>query len=443
MKIEHEKYLKKFLDFPKKYFFKHLFKIRHNIISNYFNDGKFNFKKLIHINYIIIKMGDYKKWGTSVNDVQFEKILHQSFEKFDQIMYMEEDIPTKQSIGIIENYSANKYTSKYSKTINDEFKVNLGIIEDGKNTIEDIDKNNYSEIINQRSTNNPAGLYDIHGIFCKNYLIVISLIYAFRYIKTVANMHDHPGDTQDLIMLYGLLCNLNKKEYISLTRSELKQTYDAFMLEYNLNGNFLKFEKNYCSNKYVPVLIFDGEKYLTSFETLYMYILYIYTRNEKCIKQQKLTGKNALSNERQKSGALFEIDIRKRLIEKGFMTYPDKNNKLKIKYEYDCIAINEKEKTIMLIEAKFEDMSAASIITKNFIKDLILEKRSGLMDIAYRHNERKKYFIKNFKSFPFKLQHKFSEYTIQGFVITKFTPIINRCFNVNIISHKTFFKHFS
>ena len=442
-KREHEIYLNSFLMFSKVYFFETMFKIRHNIISNYFNNGVCDFQKLIHINYVLIKIMNCEKWGADSNNIKFEKILDQSFEKFNMIAYMEDDIQTERSIGIIKNNSPEKYTSKYSEIINYEFKVNLGIIEIEKNTIEDIDKNNYFGMINQRVTDKPKGLYDTYGIYRKNYPIVVPLIYAFRNNETAANMHDHPGSIQDLLMLNKLLQRLEKNKYISLTRSELEEIHNELLLEHSLKNSFTEFEKNYCSNKYVPVLIFNGKEYLASFETLYMYILYINTRNVKCTSQQKLSGKDTLSIEKQKSANLFEKDIRKRLKRNGFDTYPNNDDRLKSRYEYDCIAINEKEMTIMLIEAKFEDMSPASIITKNFLKDLVLKKETGLVAVAYRQNERKKYFTKNFKTFPFKLKNKFSNYKIQTFVITKFTPIIHKCFNVDIISHKNFCEYYS
>ena len=436
-----KKSLQGFNMFSEKYFKQRLHDIRHNISFSSWTKGQIGSLKLIHVNSILVDCSSII-FGQNTNMQEFDDVFTRSYDAFSKLYYFEN--VESEDIKLIKNDIDEPiiYESKYGKIIKHEFLKEHGIVDPsiyGRD-----DTHQYEFITKQRKTKDFNDMRDFLACYTKYYDIVDQMIYFFETNPNISRLHKYPASAGDFASLIQFMSIMNVGEHGNCNANGLKKTYQKAIRLNKMKNDFENFKKNYCGNTYAPLLIYDGEKYYFDFETIYTHLLYIFSRNKKIDGTLYKCGFQTLQDEKDKSSALFEKTIRNDLRNKSFTTYPKEGNKIEIKiegktYEYDCISIHEKKKIILLIEAKFRDISPASLTVSNFIDNIILDKESGLLQFAKKHNKLLDVFKKHYKKIL--LEYDFTElsdYSIYSYIITKFTPMIDSYLSVELMSYRKF-----
>jgi len=171
--------------------------------------------------------------------------------------------------------------------------------------------------------------------------------------------------------------------------------------------------------------------------TLLYFIIHL---NGQYIQNNRLRSGKDIEVMKKKSADIFEAKVRSELQNYGY-TCPDKV--VKIKYEYDVLGISEAKKQILIIDAKFRDISPSSISAHTLIAQELMEPEEGLCYEVERHRIRVDYFLNNrglFKQY-LKPVKNLQDYKVLAYVITKHTPLINQYKNIGISSLTDFVEN--
>ena len=432
------KSLQNFQIFSKLYFKQRLHDIRHDISISSWKKGRLGSWDLIHINSIFVDCAN-NKFGSSKDLGKFERIFEQSRSAFDKLNQFEH-LKSGDSKYTDDKYQI--YESKYGRIIRNEYLKYHGII---YSTGYDHDSTNqYKFIINQRKTKDVTDMRDFETFFRKNYDVVEQLFHTFQMTPKIHNIHKYSATASEITILFQFMSIMNAGKHGRCTEKYLKNIYQKILRSNDMKYDFETFKKNYCGNTWAPLLVYDGKEYHFDFETLYTHLLYIFGLNKKIEGTMYRSGYETLQNEREKSAEIFEREIRKILRVKNFAVYPEEGEILKVKinnieYQYDAIAIDDDEKRIILIEAKFRNLSSASITVSNFIPNIILDTESGLLHFAKQHNNRVQFFKNNHKKIISNYNFsKLIDYKLSAYVITKFTPMIDSYLSIELMSYNKF-----
>ena len=436
-----KKSLENFQIFSEHYFKKRLNDIRHCISISSWRKGQLGSWDLMHVNSILVDYVD-KKSGFSIDLVKFMRIFEQSRSAFDKLNQFEH-VKSGDTKFIDDEYQL--YESKYGRVIKNEYLKNHGIIDptryDHDNT------NQFDFIINQRKTKDVIDMGDFGNFFKKYYDVVEQLYHFFQITPRTSDVHKYPATANDFTALLQLTSFTNAGISAHFSKKYLKRIYKKSLRENNMKydfENFENFEKTYCGNISAPLLIYDGKEYNFDFETMYIHLLYIFALNDNIEGTMYKSGFETIQDERKESSEIFETVIRNDLRAKNFTVYPEEKDILKKKiddneYQYDSIAIDEKKKKIIIIEAKFRNISPASITVTNFIQNIILDSESGLLHFAKQHAKRVQFFKNNYKKIiPDYNFSKFTDYKVCVYIIMKFTPMIDSYSSVDLISYEKF-----
>ena len=430
--------LQNFQIFSKRYFKQRLHDIRHNISISSWRKGQLGSWDLIHVNSIFVECAD-NKFGFSNDIEKFDHIFEQSRLAFITLNQFEH---VKSGDTKFINDEFKFYESKYGRVIKYEYLREHGIIEP---TMYDHDNTNqYEFIMEQRKTENVTNMLDFKAFFIKNYGMVEQLFHIFQITPKIHSIHKYSATASEFAILLQFMTFMDAGKHGNCTEKGLKNTYKKILRTNDMEYDFKNFKKKYCGNTWAPLLVYDGEKYHFDFETLYTHLLYIFALNKETEGTMYEPGYETLQNERERSSEIFEREIRNNLRESNFVVYPEEGEILKVKinnveHEYDAIAIDNEEKRIIIIEAKFRNLSSASITVSNFIPNIILDTRSGLLHFAKQHNKRVQFFKNNHKKII--TDHNFSkliDYKLSAYIITKFTPMINNYSSVELMSYNKF-----
>ena len=200
-----------------------------------------------------------------------------------------------------------------------------------------------------------------------------------------------------------------------------------------MSGDFSEFLQIYSSGiEFAPVLIFDGECYHFDYSTLFCFLLYIFYLNKNKDGTQTKSGHATYTQTLQGRACNFEATIREKMQSDGFTVLPQNGSKRCImraegkESEFDCIAIDCSKKIIVLIEAKYEDISPSSASGETMLQQIVLDEENGLLHHAEKQNDRRMFLTKNFKKLAKNTTGDFLEYKKHSIIVTKFTPMIKR-----------------
>ena len=110
-----------------------------------------------------------------------------------------------------------------------------------------------------------------------------------------------------------------------------------------------------------------------------------------------------------------------------------------VRREYDVVGCNEEKKLIVIVEAKYRDLTTSSF-SKERLVDRELLGEDGVLRWAVSQQERLELMPKNAARFNEKLKFKFefTDYKRKAFVVTKFVPIIKKYREVGVLSYPQF-----
>lgn len=287
---------------------------------------------------------------------------------------------------------------------------------------------------------------------------------AFNLFSIVRNMHQYPATRSDLVALHSFLQMCDGSQRYALTESELRRAYKEAMRENGMKADFDSLLKSYASGQTcAPVFVYDGQRYWFDRVTLQAFISYIEPLN--CADGSKsMSGHQVVCEQANDMGGVFERWVRDKFRKEGWDVLPEEGRKLKIgpeKREYDCVAVDRVSKTIVVGEAKFENMPPSTMSANKVVDRLALDKKSGLLRHAKSHDEKSNLFRRYLyagklgsvkpprgsrhrrgrRGRPYAGKLEFAkpwEYRVVPVVVTKHAPLIKKHLTVHLMSYPEF-----
>ena len=267
--------------------------------------------------------------------------------------------------------------------------------------------------------------------------------HLFKYGYFISKIHQYPAKTLDLAVLFSLWTSCEPGKLCSIEEIGLKEIFDKSLKVNHLNGDFKEFLRIYTTGKdYAPILTYDGKFFHFDYFTLFIFMFYVFSLNKKNEGTQTLSGFQSLNNQRKKSAENFEKIIRKKFRDEGYITYPTEGEKFQPRiqgqsYEYDCVAINETLKIIVLVDAKYEDISPSSTVGETIVDQSVLDGRDGALLHTKEQHTRRQFFVKYCSKFPCHITNPHN-YKIISLVVTKHIPLIKKHLTTHVISYEQF-----
>lgn len=429
--------VKKFYVFSKQFLYKRLYDLRAKACHDFFANNGLRLQDLLGINYLLVSLDSNALWGKSTNLQQCNDIILEYFKKYDDLHFIEELE--------LRNYMLTETAEPYVMKCYDilvEIRKVLGIVNQDKYGPDDV--NSFYFLDRQARSGTPSGPYDFTTIFKNHYSLVITTNHIFKYGYFISKIHQYPAKTSDLAMLFSLWTMCKPTELCSINYSDLKKTYDETMSKNNIQGNFDEFLDTYSSgNKFAPIIVHDGSMYHFDYATLFISMFYVFSLNKKIEGTQTLSGFQTLNDQRQISAKNFEKIIREKFRKENYIVFPANDDERfeptfdGQQHEYDCIAIDEDSKKIILIDAKYEDIAPSSTAGETIVEQAVLDKRDGLLLYCKEQHKRRRFFIKYYHKMSLGITH-FWDYKIVSLVVTKHVPLIKRHLTTSVLSYDDF-----
>jgi len=422
--------------FTREFLFNRLYEIRVKACADFFTQNNLVLNQLLGINYLIVSVARNVSWGSSTDVQLCDQIINECLCRYNDLKFVEE---VELRIFLIDEYS-EPYTMKYYDEIVEIRKV-LGIVNKNRNTPEDV--NSFYFLEKQARVGNPSSPFDFETIFKNHFGLVITTNHLFKLGYFISKVHQYPAKTVDLAVLFSLWPICKPTQLCFIDQNGLKEIYDGVVQKNNLTGNFPEFLDNYASgNNFAPILIHDGTRFHFDYFTLFIFMFYVFSLNRTIEGTQTLSGFKTLNDQRKIAAKRFELLIREKFRNEGYIIYPQDDSDLIITvgnktHEYDCIAVDHSAKLVVLAEAKYEDIAPSSTAGETIVEQAILDGHDGSLIHAKDQHERRGFFTRNCEKFPCGIK-QFWDYKITSVVITKHTPMINKHLTTHFMSYEKF-----
>ncbi len=301
---------------------------------------------------------------------------------------------------------------------------NWGLISSSIGITEDVFR--YSEIDQQvREDIQLEQGMELEKYFVQFFEHIIRTKYALCLYYRTAQQVKYDVSSADIAALLGLFFSNRSKWTVNGIKSYLLNyekyglDIDAFLREYMV------------SKARAPILVLiEGDQILCDPSTILFLLFHLLGLNDENVNDPS----QSIAQKKQQAAKVFEQRVRELLSENGY-SVPDKPVKIsRDSPEYDAIAIKETEKTIVLAEAKYWDISPSSISGWTLIEQELLQKKR-LLDQMLKQRERVEFFKNNFEKFKEELTISGERETYKVFacVVTKYTPLVRKYKNVHAV----------
>ena len=431
-----------FCRFSRKFLFTMLYLERTHRFASFLKGQGLHGNAVSSIEYLMTQLAGTAVWGSSVDEAEYRARLA----AYRQDFGVAQTVEALSSKTFLVTPAGKAFAVKYSAAL-EKFRNTLGIT--GRPGAEGrVGLHAFSFIDEKARGGPPSHVFDF-GTLYKNFgPNAVSLNHMFRAGHAVSRMHMYPSESVDFEALRSLWRKCRPGRLGTVRRDELRHVYEGAVARNGMRGDFERFLRYYASGeKYAPVLVFDGEEYHFDYPTLLLYMAYIFSNNRTRSGIQTEAGSVTHGRARQEASARFEVEVRRVLGQAGFETHPGPDGeKFKpsfdgVRREFDCVAVDRDRKLIVLIEAKYRDISPSSMTGATLVNQLVLDKRGGLLGQADDHHERRQFFIRHFsrmKEFGLRLDGCFLDYTIHTLMVTKHEPLISRHKAVRLVSYDRF-----
>ena len=436
------KSVQEFYKFKRGFLFRRLHEARAHECAKLLQNKDVSLGIIASLDHLLTRLSGNAAWGGSEDRSACRRAFDLYYTRFD-ILQLVESLCSKY---YITTSSAEAYVIKYHNALQ-KFNKSLGILSaEGRQ-----DRTGaYSFYhIDRKSRGRPAeNVFDFRTMYNNAPTLISSLNHAFKTGHAISMIHRYPARSEDLIALLSVWKTYPPGRIGSVTEDRLREIYDGVAKKNGMRGDFGRFLKDYTSGQtYAPILVFDGEKYLYDYHSLFLYLLYLWSNNSMLAGTQTETGQAAYNKKRQTGARHFEELVRQKLRSDGFEAHPAPGRKqLRMSLEnthveFDCIAVDRARKIIVLAEAKYEDISPSSKAGTTLVDQMVLDRRRGLLGHAKRHHRRRQLFVRHFHSMKERglgLEGSFLDYTVRTLLVTKHDPLISLHKSVRIVSYEKF-----
>ena len=433
---------REFRKFDSQFLLQKIHEARATECAKFFRGDGMNIIILASLDHLLTRLHGNAEWGDLRDSRACRAAFDDYYEKF-EILQLAEDICSKY---YVTNANAQPLVIKYHHALR-EFLKTLGIVSDD-------DRQNRADPlpfyhIDKKSMGNPPkGAFDFEAIFKNALPLANALNHAFKMRYSTSKMYAYPDRPANFAALLSLWATCPPGSTRTVTADGLRDIYDGAVKKNKMDGDFDQFLEDCTSGRAcAPILIFDGEKHRFDYATLLLYLVYMFANNRSCSGTQTEAGRTTHDKRRHAAADYFEDQIRQKLRDDGFDVYPRQGGKPfkpsfdNVRKEFDCVAVDRKRKIIVVVEAKYEDMAPSSMAPGTMVDQLVLDKKTGLLAHAKKHDSRRKFFRRHFDGMRRRgldLPGDFIDYTVYTLLVTKHEPLISRHMAVDILSYEKF-----
>ncbi|MGA2199620.1 MAG: hypothetical protein ABSG45_06750 [Nitrososphaerales archaeon] len=299
----------------------------------------------------------------------------------------------------------------------------------------------YSDVDSEakKETNLNLVITDFGEYFAQQFDIIVSLKYllGLNYRTTLQFRYD--VEVFDVALFLGLIFGIGQ--------DTKRWTMEGLRTDFNLypesKKTFSKFVEEFvASHTKAPIIVRRGSEVFFDRFTLFFFILYLMGP-----LSDRLPRKNDVESLPQKKelvSQIFEGRVRNLVRGKGFIV-PDAPITIAEageEYEYDVIGVSQEDRLIILAEVKYRDFAPSSMTGKTLIRQELLDRDDdkGLLWTAIRQQKRRDFFLNHYDKFAAiaELQIDNNNYTVESFVITKYSPLISAYRRVQVANFDSF-----
>lgn len=194
--------------------------------------------------------------------------------------------------------------------------------------------------------------------------------------------------------------------------------------------------KYITSDKLVPVAVESDRGWHIDALTALFYVLYLQGKLDSDPRIDQFHPGGMLQNMRAKAAAAFEEWLREALREKGYrcLDGPLTLRANKMEFEYDIVALNESNRRVILVEAKYRDPPPSSFTGDNLVGHEFAGD-DGLAVHARLQQERLEFFKEHVNRGLTNLAPESSptSYQIDSYLVTKHIPLAHRYRETRIV----------
>lgn len=378
---------------------------------------------------LLLLMNTHPPRGSERSEAIFDSIIKLSYERSKHLNFIEDVENGRYKILEPADGEMRVIMMKYLLPIRDMLKV-YGLASSG-NLTDECDLFKFQDIDEQviSSVELKPGV-DMSDFLNSLWPYVITLRYGFGlYYRTSLQYRYTPGRV-DIPFILGVFYSLNSKEPVFVSKENLSQYFSKYE-EYAEGRTFDQLVAEYAeSHEKVPIMVPVGNRVVVDSLTLLYFVIHLHGQ---AIENKGLRNGKDIALMKKKSADIFEDKVRNELHKHGY-TGPE--SAVKVKYDYDVLGISGTRKRILVIDAKFRNISPSSISAHTLVEQELMEPEEGLYYEAERHKTRVDYLMHNLGLFKqhLKASRALRSYQVRAYVVTKHTPLISQYKNIGILS---------
>jgi len=377
---------------------------------------------------LLILMNAHPPKGSDRSNTTFESIIKLSYRHSEHLNFIEDVENGRYKIIQLPGGQTRVVQMKYLTPIHDMLKV-YGLASSGNLDNPDLFKfEDIDELVISDADLKPG--VDMADFFNSLWPYVVTLRYGFGLHYRTSLQYRYKPARVDIPFILGVSYSLKTKEPVLVSKKNLILYFSKYK-DYAEGRTFEQLLAEYVESKeQVPIMVSVGDRVIVDPLTLLYFVIHL---NGQAVENNRLRNGRDIAKMKKKAADIFEAKVRNELHKYG---YSGPDSAVKVKYDYDVLGISETKKQILIVDAKFRDMSPSSISAHTLISQELMEPEEGLFYEAERHKTRVDYFLNNqglFKQHlkPLKDLH---DYEVKGYLVTKHTPLISQYKNIGVLS---------
>ena len=320
---------------------------------------------------LLILMNAHSPHGSDRSEKTFDSIIKMSYRRTKELNFIEDIENGRYKIVQLPDGQMRVIMMKYLIPIHDMLKV-YGLASSGDLTDEsDLFKfQDIDELVISDVDLKPG--VDMADFFNSLWPYVITLRYSFGLYYRTALQYRYAPARVDIPYILGVSYSLKSKEPVFVSKENLGRHFSKYQ-EHAEERTFDQLMGEYAeSHEKVPIMVPVGNKVILDPLTILYFVIHL---NGQAIENHRLRNGKDIAKMKKKAADIFEAKVRNELNKYGY-TGPD--SAVKVNYEYDVIGISEARKRILVIDAKFRDVSPSSISAHTLVSQELMEPEEGL-----------------------------------------------------------------
>ncbi len=409
---------------------------RRRLIGKFFSSGYMNIDDFLFSNELLLTVQKYKSYGIRQDLMQFNAVV-QIYKSYRKYLDFLEDIKDGRYL-LSRNPPNNVFRLKYCDVIYGEILTSYGLVQ--LKSVAGVDLFHYHDVIETRLRENPALITTDYAPFFEHlWPLAVSIEYLTKHNYQSSLMYQYSVTPTDMANILSVIFSMKDDRLTPIPVFNLFQHYLAQPVRDRSFTDFLNLLSG--GGTKIPIVFVDGDTIMLDRKTLY--IFFILMLSQYLSSGGISSGQQSIARHKQQAGTDFEYYMKEKLEKNGYRCLPPSTNICG--RDYDLIAISEARGEIILAETKFRDPSPSSFSNSTLIKQEFTDERSGLLQQSMRHQERYSLFFEQAGIFKqiLGLNREAVSYSVRGYVITKFKPLISRYGDILIESKREFLSRFA